>query len=230
MTHPSLGRIQKYLLRKAFDGKYYQSKVTGKQLLPDSVLFREKEQFADGVGRSWITDLQKHAQDIFPSCALEEAECKLYSSYLSGLPGLQTMMQARKARRRQHSNNGKQGNPGRPQPTRWYPVRSDPVLKNLNLTKEDAIQFLIAVLAWSRDDASSFLPSLEGLNRLIVSMLERVPFHNLTLLTRERRPPTMAEIKEDMMKGIGGPCSVVNSFFAVVLDLLGFGPHVYLLR
>lgn len=230
MTHPSLGRIQKYLLRKAFDGEYYQSKVTGKQLLPDSVLYREKEQFADGVGRSWITDLQKHAQVMFPSSTCEEAECKLYNSYLSQLPGLQKLMQARKARRRQPFQNGKRSNPGRPQPTRWYPVRSDPALKNLNLTRQDAFQFLFAVLGWSHDDASSFSPSLEGLNRLIVSMLERVPFHNLTLLTRERRPPTMTEIKEDMMSGIGGPCSVINSFFAVVLDLLGFGPHVYLLR
>ena len=65
---------------------------------------------------------------------------------------------------------------------------------------------------------------------VIVSMLERVPFHNLTLLTRERRPPTMAEIKEDMMSGIGGPCAVVNAFFAVLLERLGFGPHIYLLR
>ncbi|KAL9184044.1 hypothetical protein ACHAXT_002130 [Thalassiosira profunda] len=76
MTHPSLGRIQKYLLRHAFDGHHYRSR-TGKRILPDSVLYREKEQFADGVGRSWISKLQCHVTDRFPDLAPVEAECAL---------------------------------------------------------------------------------------------------------------------------------------------------------
>lgn len=84
-------------------------------------------------------------------------------------------------------------------------------------------------MGWSRTDIDNFSPTIKTLNKLIVSMLERVPFHNLTLLTRERRPPTMAEVKSDMMSGIGGPCAVVNAFFASIIDVLGFGPDVYLL-
>ena len=98
------------------------------------------------------------------------------------------------------------------------------------MSQEDVHDFLIRVLGWSSIAVSCFSPSLEDLNKLIVSMIERVPFHNLTLLTRERRPPTMTEIKPDMMSGMGGPCAVVNAFFAVLLSELGFGPHVYLLR
>ena len=38
-----------YILRKAFD-----CAPDGKAYLPDSVLWRQKEQFSDGVGYSWI--------------------------------------------------------------------------------------------------------------------------------------------------------------------------------
>ncbi|KAL7554230.1 hypothetical protein ACHAWF_017645, partial [Thalassiosira exigua] len=232
MAHPSLGRIQKYLLRRAFDEEHYKSKITNKQLLPDSVLYREKEQFADGVGRDWIAELQQYASNLFPGLSLEDAERELYQSYLVQLPGqneLLELIQNRQVRRKQNAHDGRTGKPGSTQPMRWYPVRYDPDLTQLALSKSDATYFLQRVLGWSRDDAIGFFPSLQSLNKVIVSMLERVPFHNLTLLTRPRRPPTMTEIKEDMMSGIGGPCAVVNSFFAVILDKLGFGPHVFLL-
>ncbi|MBT6935532.1 MAG: asparagine synthase B, partial [Cryomorphaceae bacterium] len=41
------GRIEKWVLREAF-----------KDYLPDSVLWRQKEQFSDGVGYSWIDSLK----------------------------------------------------------------------------------------------------------------------------------------------------------------------------
>ncbi|KAF7773800.1 asparagine synthase (glutamine-hydrolyzing) [Pseudoalteromonas citrea] len=43
------GRIEKHIVREAFDG-----------YLPDSVLWRQKEQFSDGVGYSWIDSLKEH--------------------------------------------------------------------------------------------------------------------------------------------------------------------------
>jgi len=45
------GRMEKHLLRQAFDG-----------LLPEEVLWRQKEQFSDGVGYSWIDSLKAHAE------------------------------------------------------------------------------------------------------------------------------------------------------------------------
>ena len=44
---------EKYILRKAFDGTGY---------LPEDVLWRQKEQFSDGVGYSWIDKLKEVAE------------------------------------------------------------------------------------------------------------------------------------------------------------------------
>lgn len=44
-------RIEKAILREAFEG-----------YLPDSILWRQKEQFSDGVGYGWIDGLKAHAE------------------------------------------------------------------------------------------------------------------------------------------------------------------------
>ena len=46
------GRMEKWVLRKAFE-----------DYLPESVTWRQKEQFSDGVGYSWIDTLKQLAQD-----------------------------------------------------------------------------------------------------------------------------------------------------------------------
>jgi len=48
-------RMEKYILRKAFDDPE-------KPYLPHSVLWRQKEQFSDGVGYSWIDGLKAFAE------------------------------------------------------------------------------------------------------------------------------------------------------------------------
>jgi len=45
------GKIEKFILRHAFKG-----------LIPDEILWRQKEQFSDGVGYSWIDSLKAHAE------------------------------------------------------------------------------------------------------------------------------------------------------------------------
>ncbi len=45
------GRIEKAILREAFEGA-----------LPDAILWRQKEQFSDGVGYGWIDGLKAHAE------------------------------------------------------------------------------------------------------------------------------------------------------------------------
>ena len=47
-------KIEKYILRKAFDDKE-------RPYLPDSVLWRQKEQFSDGVGYGWIDGLKSYS-------------------------------------------------------------------------------------------------------------------------------------------------------------------------
>lgn len=49
------GRIEKYILRKAFHD-------TENPFLPEAVLWRQKEQFSDGVGYQWINGLKELAE------------------------------------------------------------------------------------------------------------------------------------------------------------------------
>lgn len=48
---------EKYILRKAFD-TYDEEKY-----LPDEILWRQKEQFGDGVGYNWIDKLKEHIEN-----------------------------------------------------------------------------------------------------------------------------------------------------------------------
>ncbi len=45
------GRIEKHIIREAFEG-----------VIPDEILWRQKEQFSDGVGYGWIDGLKDHAE------------------------------------------------------------------------------------------------------------------------------------------------------------------------
>lgn len=56
------GRMEKHALRQAFDG-----------LLPPEVLWRQKEQFSDGVGYSWIDSLRDLAEREVSDAQLERA-------------------------------------------------------------------------------------------------------------------------------------------------------------
>ncbi|MGO4262121.1 asparagine synthase B [Lysobacter sp. TAB13] len=51
MVDKAAGKIEKSILREAFEG-----------YLPDSILWRQKEQFSDGVGYGWIDGLKLHAE------------------------------------------------------------------------------------------------------------------------------------------------------------------------
>ena len=55
-SHPQGPRMEKHLLRQAFD-------VPEEPYLPAEILWRQKEQFSDGVGYGWIDALQDHARE-----------------------------------------------------------------------------------------------------------------------------------------------------------------------
>ncbi|KAI9849239.1 MAG: asparagine synthetase [Sclerophora amabilis] len=52
-------RIEKYILRKAFD---MSGEEGSDSYLPDHILWRQKEQFSDGVGYGWIDGLKDNAE------------------------------------------------------------------------------------------------------------------------------------------------------------------------
>jgi asparagine synthase (glutamine-hydrolysing) len=57
------GRMEKHILREAFQ-----------DLLPPSVAWRQKEQFSDGVGYSWIDSLRAHAEAQVSDREMETAQ------------------------------------------------------------------------------------------------------------------------------------------------------------
>lgn len=68
---PSKGRIEKYILRKAFDTS---DDPTAKPYLPDEILWRQKEQFSDGVGYSWIDGLKDTAEKVISDEQFKQAK------------------------------------------------------------------------------------------------------------------------------------------------------------
>lgn len=75
-THPDGKRIEKWALRKAFDDKE-------KPYLMDSVLWRQKEQFSDGVGYNWIDSLKAHANKSVSDSQMKSAKHR----YAHNTPG-----------------------------------------------------------------------------------------------------------------------------------------------
>ncbi len=55
-------RIEKWILRKAFE-----------EYLPESIVWRQKEQFSDGVGYNWIDSLKKVVKDKISDKKMKEA-------------------------------------------------------------------------------------------------------------------------------------------------------------
>ena len=56
------GKIEKDILRKAFD-------TPDDEYLPKHILYRQKEQFSDGVGYNWIDELRaKASEEVWMLC------------------------------------------------------------------------------------------------------------------------------------------------------------------
>lgn len=83
MINKAQGRMEKYVIRKAFD-------TPDDPYLPNEILWRQKEQFSDGVGYGWIDSLRdwaenevsdrqmKHAGLLFPHNTPQTKEAYLY--------------------------------------------------------------------------------------------------------------------------------------------------------
>lgn len=67
------GKIEKHILRSAFDCSM-NGEPDGKKYLPDEVLWRQKEQFSDGVGYSWIDGIKDYAERQISDEQLANAE------------------------------------------------------------------------------------------------------------------------------------------------------------
>lgn len=86
-------------------------------------------------------------------------------------------------------------------------------------------------LSLSRVEVNSFLkrinlvrsePSLEFLTEIVENIISNLPFQNLSMLSDENIRPSMVKIKNDMLSGLGGLCTVRNPFLFCLLKSLGF--------
>lgn len=59
------GKIEKNILREAFEG-----------YLPEEILWRQKEQFSDGVGYNWIDSLKEHVEEAVTDEMMTAAKFK----------------------------------------------------------------------------------------------------------------------------------------------------------
>ncbi|KDD76631.1 asparagine synthase, partial [Helicosporidium sp. ATCC 50920] len=66
---PGRGRIEKHVLRAAFD-------EPEQPYLPADVLWRQKEQFSDGVGYDWVDGLKAHAERVVSDAEWEAREAR----------------------------------------------------------------------------------------------------------------------------------------------------------
>ena len=76
-------RMEKYLLRKAFQGCDSMDE-NGKALLPDDVLWRRKEAFSDGVscangGRTWVQMIKEYSDRVITDDEFDNKDHPLYS-------------------------------------------------------------------------------------------------------------------------------------------------------
>ena len=58
-------RIEKWILRKAFE-----------EYLPPEILWRQKEQFSDGVGYSWIDSIKEYVEKNISNQQMKDAKIK----------------------------------------------------------------------------------------------------------------------------------------------------------
>ena len=77
-------KIEKYLLRKAFQGVAGMG-AQERPLLPDDVLWRRKEAFSDGVssadGRTWVQMIKEYSDRVITDTEYNNTKNHLYSLY-----------------------------------------------------------------------------------------------------------------------------------------------------
>jgi hypothetical protein len=189
------------------------------------VLYRRKEGMADGVGFEWVREVQQEAVKLEGVADFELAEACLYKRlFCDGMPPSKiALAEARIAARNAdrpvalaHLINGSAFI------RQCKSVGSDPQLSCL-FTLSETAEFCSSKLGV---DVAAKAPTLHLLNSLIEAVVQRVPFHNLALLTRPRTPPTPQEVRDDWLGLLGGTCAYTSPAFASMLGTLGFQVHL----
>ena len=93
------------------------------------------------------------------------------------------------------------------------------------LSEEEAIHFVVNVLEIPKPLEKKRENPHGLLNELILSFLGTIPFQSMGLMSlkpEDRHLPTLAEIRKDVMSGVGGLCYTLNTFMKFLLQALGY--------
>ena len=93
------------------------------------------------------------------------------------------------------------------------------------LSQKEAFRFVTEVLKIDDPKEKQKKNRLLFLDELLQAYQEKIPFHNVNLLSltpEQRHVPTWEEIKADMMQGCGGLCYTMSVFMKFLLDTLEF--------
>ena len=96
------------------------------------------------------------------------------------------------------------------------------------LSLEEAENFAVEVLKVPYSAERVKNDSISLLNELIRAFHATIPFQDLILISKplkERRIPTIEQVKEDVLSGRGGLCYTLNTFMKYFLEALGYGAH-----
>ena len=72
-TEEDIKKVEKYILRKAFSSEMNEDNY---EYLPESVLWRQKEQFSDGVGYNWVDSLKEMTDRLVDDKEMDNLEEK----------------------------------------------------------------------------------------------------------------------------------------------------------
>mgnify|MGYP001174361645 CR=1 FL=1 len=125
-----LRNIEKYILRKAFDPEM----TGGEEYLPKEVLWRQKEQFSDGVGYNWVDSLIRKCNEEITDIQFKQAKYK----YTYNIPQTKEAYYYREIFESYYSNCEKVSEYWIPN-TDWEGVKSDPSgrAQNIHAVYED---------------------------------------------------------------------------------------------
>ena len=99
----------------------------------------------------------------------------------------------------------------------------------MDLSKEEAIQFVTDVLIIPDPEKKFQEDRVAFLNEVIKGIHCSVPFQNITLLIQEvadQHVPTVEEIKTDLMGRKGGLCYTIGVFGTYLLQALGYDAYL----
>ena len=100
-------------------------------------------------------------------------------------------------------------------------------------SKEESLAYIRDVLGITKPEEEMKRNRLEFLNKLICAFHVAMPFQNVTLMSKplsERHVPSIAEVKQSMLSGIGGLCFTLNLTLFMIFRSVGFDVYLNLSR